>query len=173
MRKAMEVVSLGLLAVLFWFTYSALNGPERLPDRIPTHFDISGQPNAWGSPGFLWFLPVIATGVYLLLTVLGSIRFRRYNLPVRVTEANLPFIQDQTIVMVAWIKSEILCLFVYLQWSIIQSASNGTFRLSPLLIPVFLVVIFSTVGWNLAALIRGARERAESSDPGGHMENIR
>jgi hypothetical protein len=92
---------------------------------------------------------------------------------VRVTEANLPFIQDQTIVMVAWIKSEILCLFVYLQWSIIQSARNGTFRLSPLLIPVFLVVIFSTVGWNLAALIRGARERAESTDPGGHMENIR
>jgi uncharacterized membrane protein len=173
MRKAMEVVSLGLLAVLFWFTYSALNGPERLPDRIPTHFDISGQPNAWGSPGFLWFLPVIGTGVYLLLTVLGSIRFRRYNLPVRVTESNLPFIQDQTILMVAWIKSEMLCLFAYLQWSILQSARNGAFRLSPMLIPVFLVVIFSTVGWNLTALIRGARERAESSDLGRQMGNFR
>ncbi len=173
MRKTLEAICLGLLAVLFWFTYSALNGPERLPDRIPTHFDISGQPNAWGSPGFLWFLPAIATGVYLLLTVLGNIRFRRYNLPVRVTEANLPFIQDQTIVMVAWIKSELLCLFVYLQWSILKSARNGAFRLSPILIPVFLVVIFSTVGWNLTELIRGARERAESSDPGRPMENIR
>jgi len=173
MRRTLELISLGLLAVLFWFTYSALHGPERLPDRIPTHFDISGQPNAWGPPGFLWFLPVVAAGVYLLLTVLGSIRYRRYNLPVRVTEANLPFIQDQTILMVAWIKSEMLCLFLYLQWSMLQSARDGAFRLSPLLIPVFLVVVFSTVGWNIAVLIRGAKERAESRDTGNHMENIR
>ena len=78
----MEGVGLVLLAVLFWLTYSALNGPEKLPDRIPTHFDISGQPNGWGPAGVLWFLPIVAAGIYLLLTVLGSIQFRRYNLPV-------------------------------------------------------------------------------------------
>src|ERR1700752_4339449 len=143
MRKTLEVAGLGMLAALYWITYAALYGPEQLPDRIPTHFDISGQPNAWGSPSFLWFLPVVGTGIYLLMTVLGSIRFRRYNLPVAVTEANLPFLQDQTIALVALIKCEMLCLFIYLQWSIIQSARDGTFRLSPLLIPVFLVVIFS------------------------------
>ncbi|WP_348265055.1 DUF1648 domain-containing protein [Telmatobacter sp. DSM 110680] len=169
MRKTMEVVGLGILAVLFWITYSALNGPEKLPNRIPTHFDISGQPNAWGPPGFLWFLPLVAIGLYLLMTVLGSIRFRRYNLPVAVTESNLPFIQEQTSVMVTWIKCEMLCLFAYLQWSIIQSARTSQFRLSPLLIPVFLVVIFSTVGWHLAAIIRGAKARIDSSDP---MMNI-
>jgi uncharacterized membrane protein len=173
MRKTLEVVGLGMLGVLYWGTYSALNGSERLPDRIPTHFDISGQPNAWGSPGFLWFLPVVAAGLYMLLTVLGSIRYRRYNLPVAVTEANLPFIQEQTILMVAWIKCEMLCLFVYLQWSIIQSARDGAFRLSPLLIPVFLVVIFSTLGWRLTTMIRGAKARAESVDSAGYMQNLR
>ena len=169
MRKTIEVVGLGILAVLFWITYSALNGLEKLPNRIPTHFDISGQPNAWGPPGFLWFLPLVAIGLYLLMTVLGSIRFRRYNLPVAVTESNLPFIQEQTSVMVTWIKCEMLCLFAYLQWSIIQSARTSQFQLSPLLIPVFLVVIFSTVGWHLAAIIRGAKARIDSSDP---MMNI-
>src|SRR5579863_833739 len=99
MRRTLELICLGLLAVLLWFTYSALNGAESLPDRIPTHFDISGQPNAWGSPQFLWLLPVVGTGLYLLMTALASIRFRRYNLPVRVTETNLPFIQEQTAVM--------------------------------------------------------------------------
>jgi uncharacterized membrane protein len=171
MRKTLEVVGLGLIGVLYWMTYSALNGTEKLPDRIPTHFDISGQPNGWGPPGFLWLLPIVGAGLYLLMTVLGSIQFRRYNLPVRVTEANLPFIQEQTSVMMAWIKCEMLCLFVYLQWSIIQSARTSEFRLSPLLIPVFLAVIFSTVGWSLVALIRGARERAESSVPFDHMQN--
>ncbi len=164
MRKTMEAICLGMLAVLCWITYAALHGAERLPDRIPTHFDISGQPNAWGAPGFLWLLPMVGAGLYLLLTVLGSIRFRRYNLPVRVTEANLPFIQEQTSEMVAWIKCEMLCLFTYLQWSIIQSARSNEFRLPPLMIPVFLAVIFSTVGWRLTLMVRGARARAESSD---------
>lgn len=161
-----------MLAVLYWITYSALNGPEKLPDRIPTHFDFSGQPNAWGPPGLLWFLPVVASGVYLMMTVLAGIRFRRYNLPVPVTEANLPFIQDQTALMVAWIKCELLCLFAYLQWSIIQSARNGTFRISPLMIPVFLVVIFSTVGWRLTTMIRGAKARAESITSGRPIQNL-
>ena len=173
MRRTMEGLCLGLLAVLYWITYAALNGAERLPDRIPTHFDISGQPNAWGSPGFLWFLPAVGTGLYLLMTFLSSLKFRRYNLPVPVTEANLPFLQEQTSKMVAWIKFELLCLFVYLQWSIIQSARSNEFRLSALLIPVFLVVIFSTVGWNLATMIRGARARAESGDPLNHVQNFR
>jgi len=53
MRKTMEVLGLILLGYLCWITYWALNGPNRLPDRIPTHFEISGLPNAWGSPRFL------------------------------------------------------------------------------------------------------------------------
>ncbi|MGA8741235.1 MAG: DUF1648 domain-containing protein [Terracidiphilus sp.] len=173
MRKTLEAICLGILAVLYWITYAALHGVEHLPDRIPTHFDISGQPNAWGSPGFLWFLPMVGAGLYLLLTALGSIRFRRYNLPVPVTDANLSFIQEQTRMMVAWIKCETLCLFAYLQWSIIQSARSNEFRLSPLMIPVFLVVIFSTVGWRLTMMIRGARARAESSDSLKSTQNFR
>ena len=173
MRKTMEAVCLGMLAVLSWMTYAALNGAERLPDRIPAHFDISGQPNAWGPPGFLWFLPAVGLGLYLLMTVLGSIRFRRYNLPVPVTESNLPFIQEQTRLIVGWIKCEVLCLFVYLQWGIIQSARSGVFRISPLLIPLFVLVVFSTVGWQLMTMIRGAKARAASADSVGQIRNLR
>jgi uncharacterized membrane protein len=159
MRKTIEALALMVLGALYWMTYSALYGAEPLPARIPTHFDISGQPNAWGSPAILWLLPVIGTGLYLLITALASIQFRSYNLPVRVTNANLPYIQQQTSVMVAWIKAELLSLFVYLQWAIIRSAHTGNFRLSPLIIPVFLVMIFSTVGWHLVVIVRGARAR--------------
>lgn len=171
MRKTMEVAGIVMLAVLCWITFAALNGPEPLPLRIPTHFDISGRPNAWGSPQMLWLLPLIGTGLYALMTVLGSIRFRSFNLPVRVTEANLPFIQDQTAVMVAWIKFEVLGLFVYIQRTIIQGAREGEFHLEPMMIPVFLVVIFATVGWYLSAIIRGARARLESSDSTNLIQN--
>jgi uncharacterized membrane protein len=172
MRKTMEVVGLAMLAVLYWITYAALHGPESLPDRIPTHFDISGHPTSWGSPAILWLLPLVGTGVYLLITVLSSIRFRRYNLPVRVTENNLPFIQDKTTEMLGWIKAEMLCLFCYIQWGIIQAARSSEFRLSPVLMPVFLGAVFLTVGWYLAAIIRGAKERAEPQDASHRMENL-
>jgi uncharacterized membrane protein len=170
MRKTLEVVGLALLGVLYWITYAAMLGPERLPERIPTHFDISGQPNAWGSPAILWLLPVIGTGVYLLITMISRIRFRSYNLPVRVTENNLPFIQDQTSELVSWIKVEMLCLFCYIQWGLIQAARSREFRLSPAVIPVFLVGVFGIVGWYLTAILRGAKARADSPDEATHMQ---
>ena len=164
MRKTMEVLGLMVLGYLYWITYWALNGPNRLPDRIPTHFNISGQPNAWGSPGILWILPVVGLGLYLLMTVLASIRFRRYNLPVRVTEANLPFIQEKTSEMVTWIKTELLCLFVYIQAAMIRGARAEQFGLEPAIVPLFMLAVFATAGYYMVVIFRGARTRAESAD---------
>ena len=42
----------------------------RLPEQVPTHFDLSGEPDDWMDrlPG-AFLLPAIAAGVYLLLFV--------------------------------------------------------------------------------------------------------
>ena len=111
MRKTIEVLGLMLLGYLTWITYWALNAPDRLPDRVPTHFDISGQPNAWGSPGILWILPAAGLGLYSLMTALASIQFRSYNLPVRVTEVNLPFIQRKFRLSVAIVPGFMVVIF--------------------------------------------------------------
>jgi uncharacterized membrane protein len=171
MRKTMEVLGLMLVGYLAWITYWALNGPDRLPDRVPTHFDISGQPNAWGSPAILWILPVVGVGLYLLMTALASIQFRSYNLPVRVTEVNLPFIQGKTSEMVAWIKTEILCLFVYIQSGIIHGVRTREFRLSPAIVPAFVLAVFATAGLYLVVIIRGARVRLEQADAANYVRN--
>jgi len=171
MRKTIEVLALIVLGYLSWITYWALNGLDRLPDRVPTHFDISGHPNAWGSPTLLWVLPAVGAGLYLLFTGLASVRFRSYNLPVRVTQANLPLIQEKTSEMIAWIKTEMLCLFVYIQSGIIQGARVGAFRLSPAIVPIFLVVIFATLGIYMVVIIRGARVRAESAATAEYVRN--
>ena len=171
MRNTVKLAGLIVLGILYWITWSALNGSEPLPSRIATHFDMQGQPNAWGSPHFLWLLPLVGTGLYLGMTVLASIRFSKFNLPVPVTQSNLPFIQRQTSGMVAWINLEVLGLFTYIQSSIIEGARTGTFHISPSIIPVFLVVIFATIGWHLAAIIRGARAHAESNGPMKPFQN--
>jgi hypothetical protein len=50
MRKLLEAISLLTLVALLWLTYATLYGPNPLTGRIPTHFDIASQPDAWGTP---------------------------------------------------------------------------------------------------------------------------
>jgi uncharacterized membrane protein len=64
-----------LLAAMWVFAAAVYT---RLPDRIPTHFDIHGQPDRWGGRGSAFVFPLIATAVALLITeVLPRIDPRR------------------------------------------------------------------------------------------------
>ncbi|MDR3726301.1 MAG: DUF1648 domain-containing protein [Terracidiphilus sp.] len=156
MRKNLEAVSLGALVLLFWITWHALTGPTRLPDRIPTHFDFAGHANGWGSPAMLWLFPVVAVGLYLLMTVV--VRFpSTFNYPVPVTAENRPRLEALTLSMTTWIKAEILCLFTWIQWMIVTSARQGRNSLSLALMPVCTVAILATVGWHIAAMFRAAK----------------
>jgi hypothetical protein len=69
MRKLLEAIGIVALLFLGWITWRALAGPDHLPDRIPTHFDIAGQPNGWGSPDSLWLLPAFGLLIYLTISV--------------------------------------------------------------------------------------------------------
>jgi uncharacterized membrane protein len=161
MRKSLEVISLGALAILFWITWSALNGPDRLAARIPTHFDIAGQPNCWGPPSMLLLLPVLAVALYLLITLVA--RFpSAFNYPVRVTAENRPRLQALALQMIAWLKTELVCLFTWIQGSTIGVARQGHGGLSPALVPVSFAAIFGTIGWHLVAMRRAARPGAGS-----------
>jgi len=156
MRRILEYVSLPGLALLFYLTWRAFHGPNPLPDRIPTHFDLSGNPDGWGSPSVLLVLPVIALVLYLVITLVA--RFPSvFNYPVRVTEENRARLEELALTMIAWLKVELVCLFTGLQWVIIAAVRNGRGRLSPSLGPVVLVVIFGTVGWYIVAMFRAAR----------------
>jgi hypothetical protein len=140
MRKSLEAISLIALAVLIWITWQALNGSSPLPDRIPTHFDAAGNPNGWGSPSPLWLLPVVAVALYLLITILTQFP-KAFNYPVRLTAENRARLAALTLQMIAWLKVELVCLFAGIQWSIIDSIRQGEGKLSPALVPVFLVTV--------------------------------
>jgi len=73
--------------------------------------------------------------------------------------------------MVAWIKMEILCLFVLIQSAIIHGARTGQFRLSVAIVPEFMAAIFATAGIYLVSIMRGARMRSESPKAAGYQMN--
>jgi len=155
-RKSLEAISLVALVVLGWITWQALNGPVPLPDRIPTHFDASGSPNGWGPPSTLWLLPVVAVALYLLITILARLP-NAFNSQVRLTAESRARLAALTQQMIAWLKIELICLFAGIQWSIIDSIRQGGGKLSPAIVPLFLVVVFATLGWHIVAVFRTAR----------------
>jgi uncharacterized membrane protein len=155
MRRTLDLVGWLALGAMTWVTYSAVWGPERLPDRIATHFDIAGNPNGWGSPAVL-LLPVIGVTVYVLMTVVC--RFpAAFNYPVPVSPANRARAQELTVEMIGWLKMELACLFAFLQRVIVESARSGQGKTLPLLMPPFLVVVFATIGWYMVAIVRLGR----------------
>jgi len=64
--------------------------------------------------------------------------------------------------MMAWVKVELVCLFLYIQWSIIQSVRGGRAALSPVIVPIFLVAVFATIAAHAVAVFRAAREASGS-----------
>lgn len=161
MRKTLEIIGLVMLAVLCWITWQALYGLDRLAARIPTHFNLAGTPNGWGPPSTLILLPIVAVIIYGLITVV-SLFPAAFNYPVHITPENRLRLQALSLQMVAWLKFDLACLFTWLQWSIIKTVRNGHGRLSPWIVPFFLVVGFGTCIAHFVAMFRTARPALRS-----------
>jgi uncharacterized membrane protein len=161
MRKLLEAISLGALAALFFVTGRAFYGSAPLPDRIPTHFDLAGQPNGWGSPSSLLLLPAVALALYLIIT-LASLFPSAFNFPVRVTTENRARLQALALQMVSWLKAETICMFVWIQSSILDGIRHGRFSMSAALVPASLVLVFGTIAGYVLAMVRAARPGADA-----------
>jgi len=155
MRKPLEAIGLAALLFLCFITWRALSGADRLPDRIPTHFDIAGQPNAWGSPTSLLLIPALASLIYLAISVVSRYP-EAFNYPVRVTLGNRGALQQLALEMIAWLKMELACLFAWIQSATISAARHQSNGLSPFVLPAALLVVFGTIGWYFVAMRRAA-----------------
>jgi uncharacterized membrane protein len=60
---------------------------QQLPERIPTHFGFSGEPDAWGGKGTLVILPIVGLTLYVSMMALARVP-HIYNYPVTITEDN-------------------------------------------------------------------------------------
>lgn len=158
MRKILDLISLAILAALFLTVGLALYGAARLPARIPTHFDAAGNANGWGSPLALLFLPFIALGVYLLLTV--AARFSAlFNYPgwIKITDENRPRLEALTVDLLAWMKAEMVCLFAAITWIWLHAIRRPEKGFSPLWTLTVAGAILVTIACYIRAMVRAAR----------------
>lgn len=125
---------------------------KELPDQIPGHYNAIGEVDRWGSKGELIMLPVLSIFLYLLITIVTAFP-SIWNMPVTITEANREKVYSCMKSMMALIKVEVLAVFFCMNYNSMEATS-----LSPLFLPLFLVVIIGTIIYFVKRTIRLSKE---------------
>lgn len=96
-----------------------------LPNTIPTHFNLKGEADGFGSKTNLWALPILSLGTFYALWLL-TIRMKpwNYNYPTKVTEKNAPALYALSISMMVWINLGTALLFLTVSLHSMASAKE-------------------------------------------------
>lgn len=87
MRKVNQITN--IISFLMMAAYLILFASvwEKLPDTIPTHYNVTGQADAYGQKVWLLLIPGVMLLMFLLLVVVEHFP-QVWNMPVRITEEN-------------------------------------------------------------------------------------
>ncbi len=178
MRKILDAVSIALLALQFIVTEMALYGANRLPDRFPTHYDVVGHADRWGTTSSLPVLPFVALVLFLFISIVAAFssmgkrpEHATPDDPPSTTPENRPRVEELTLDLIAWIKTELVAIFACLQWTLIKAAWHPDQASSQLGVWLLLVAILITTALYIAAMVRAKDADDSALDSSGVSDN--
>lgn len=118
----LEVASVVALIAIVTGAVAAYSG---LPDRVPTHFDLAGRPDDYGSRATVFFMPVVAAVLYTIMTLAQRLKPWYWNIPARVTEENAAAVYGATARMLRIVKLASVLLVGLVLVVIVRSAHAG------------------------------------------------
>ncbi|MCL6444773.1 MAG: DUF1648 domain-containing protein [Alicyclobacillus sp.] len=132
-----------------------------LPNTIPTHFSVSGQPNQWGGKGNVIPLPIISLLLYALFIV-----FRRFpwlmNYPVAVTPHNAIRLYSYARLLMAIMALESSAFLFASQLGIVRTALGKQHGLGSIyLILVVVISLLVLIVFLVAMISRSKRETVD------------
>lgn len=122
-----------------------------LPDEIPIHFNLSGEPDNYGSKGFILSLPVIASLLFLGLTALNNYP-HLFNYPSEITQENAEVQYRLATRLIRILKFSIVLIFLLLAVKVSLITNSDFVLLGPFLMPVILGLVFIPIGLYLYQL---------------------
>jgi len=123
---------------------------SRLPDVVPIHFNLRGEPDGWAGRASMIVLPSVALFVYLVCAVATFLPERFINVP-RGVPVQIGYELCQCM------KMEAVWLFVVLEWATIQVALDNQKSLGAAFLFVALFIIFLTLVVYLIHMLRVRR----------------
>lgn len=124
---------------------------NKLPNVIPTHFNLNGIPDSYGSKGNLFILIIISIIFYILFMLLTRIP-NHYNYLVTITPKNAKRQYQNAVTLVLSLLSEFLILLFYMDYKTVEislgKASNINFMC------LFILIIFLTLAYFIYKMIK-------------------
>lgn len=135
------ILLIDTLAIVFliigWWV--ALGAYPRLPEKIPIHFGISGEPDGWGGRWMIFLMPVIAT----LIVAMNWFIFTRLK-----GSPKMPAAMELPLHLLVF---EMTALFTYITWRMTEVAFERAKGLGVWFLPITLLGIMGTGAWMIVA----------------------
>jgi uncharacterized membrane protein len=112
-----------------------------IPNKIASHYNALGTPDAWSSKESIVTMPVVNFGLYVLLTVISFFP-KLWNIPVEITNENYLFIYKNMRSMLSFLKLIIVATFTYISICDATGRPLGGFFLILFLVLLFGVMIY-------------------------------
>ena len=126
-KQDLLMEGLGWAVLVFLFGYSILQYPQ-LPATIPTHFNLEGKPDGYGSKASILLLPVIGAVLFGGMPILNKYP-HIFNYLYTVTEENAERQYRSATRLIRVMKLLVVCLFAFLQYKVIKGATSGNARI--------------------------------------------
>lgn len=137
---ALGIAGLVLLIGLPVYYYSSL------PDIIPHHYNARGEPDGFGDKGIIWTLPGLGIALFIFLSALKKTP-HIFNYAVKITEENAEKQYGLANKMLRAINAIITCSFAFISYGTIRTALGKQAGMGDFFLPVFLVLLFGTLGY--------------------------
>jgi len=148
--KVTEII--GWVSVLVIWILTVVNF-NKLPDIIPIHYNEIGEADGFGGKANILTLPIIATVLYLFLTILNYFPYA-FNYPTNITKENA--IKQYTIAtkLVRYLKLILVLIFGFIVFKTIQNAKGQANGLGIWFLPILLAVVFIPIIYAIIKLTR-------------------
>ncbi len=116
----------GLAFAVLAFTWAVgLTNYAALPATIPTHFDLSGAPNGYGSKFAVLIVPAFAAVLFSVLALTQRMNPRWYSYPFTIRADALPFAFEYTRTLIASTNVLAMAVFAILEVALVRGAAEN------------------------------------------------
>ena len=139
---AIEIIGAFFLILMFGFPLYYFN---ELPEIIPRHFNIDGEPDGFSQKNIIWTLPVIGFVIYIGMFFLNKYP-HIFNYPKEITEENAERQYKIATKLMRTLNMLIAASFFYIGYGTIQTSLNKGDGLETYFLPIFITAIIGTIG---------------------------
>ena len=151
--KAVEVAGWLVIGGSWLFMLINYHG---IKNNVPTHYDLSGKVDAYGSKASLFWLPLLSLALYIGLTYLN--RFpQRFNYLTDINPDNARQHYTAATRMIRYLKFGLVVIFGYLQYITFQIARGESASLQWWFIPGVFIITLAPFIYFLIQTIKSPR----------------